>query len=264
MKHLVVALFLLTWTANSVQAGGQSAFTVRQLDGLVFHQHPGGALPLDTPLRDEDGRTGTLGSFFGHDRPVVLVLDYLHCKTLCGFVLSDLVQSLDSVPLTAGKDFDVLAISIDPHDGPADSRAARAQYLARTTHAGGWHFLSGDDGDIHRIAGAVGFPYLYDADADQYAHPAGITVAAPDGTIARYILGVDYAPLDLRLALTEAARGAISTPAAALLLLCYCYDPATGRYSAQIDTAMKILGGASLLGIAGMIARLSGVRLWRG
>jgi protein SCO1/2 len=204
-----------------------------------------------------------LGSFFGQ-RPVLLVLDYLHCKTLCGFVLSDLVQSLDRVPLAAGRDFDVLAISIDPHDGPADSRAARAQYLARATHADGWHFLTGEEADIRRIADAVGFPYLYDADADQYAHPAGITIAAPNGSIARYILGVDYAPLDLRLALTEAAQGAISTPATALLLLCYCYDPATGRYTSQINAAMRVLGGATVLGIAGMIARLSGFRLRRG
>jgi protein SCO1/2 len=262
MKHLGAVILLLIWTASAAHANGQSAFTVRQLDDLVFHQHLGASLPLDTPLRDEDGRTVSLGSFFGQ-RPVVLVLDYLHCKTLCGFVLSDLVQSLDHVPLTAGTDFEVLAISIDPHDGPADSRGARTQYLARTAHPAGWHFLTGTDADIHRIAAAIGFPYLYDAAADQYAHPAGITVAAPDGTIARYILGVDYEPLDLRLALTEAARGAISTPATALLLLCYCYDPATGRYSAQINTAMRILGGATVIGIAGMIARLSGVRLWR-
>ena len=263
MKRLASVLLLLVWSASAGQAAGQSAFTVGQLDDLAFHQHLGAALPLDTPLRDEDGRTVTLGSFFG-TRPVLLVLDYLHCKTLCGFVLSDLVQSIGHVPLTAGKDFEVLAISIDPHDGPAESRAARAKYLARTAHSGGWHFLTGNDTDIHRIAAAVGFPYLYDADADQYAHPAGVTIAAPNGSIARYILGVDYAPLDLRLALTEAAHGAISTPATALLLLCYCYDPATGRYSAQINTAMRVLGGATVLGIAGMIARLSGVRWRRG
>jgi protein SCO1 len=262
MKRVATAILLLLWAASAAHAGGQSAFTVRQLDDLAFHQHLGAALPLDTPLRDEEGRTVSLGSFFGQ-RPVVLVLDYLHCKTLCGFVLSDLVQSLDRVPLTAGRDFDVLAISIDPHDGPAESRAARTQYLARTAHPGGWHFLTADEADIRRIADAVGFPYLYDAEADQYAHPAGITIAAPTGTVARYILGVDYAPLDLRLALTEAAQGAISTPATALLLLCYCYDPASGRYTAQINTAMRVLGGATVIGIAGMIAHLSGFRLRR-
>ena len=258
------AMALLLVFAAAGPAAAQSPFTAGQLSDLSFHQHPGAALPLDAPLTDETGKQVSLGSFFGHDRPVLLVLDYLHCKTLCGFVLSDLVQSLDYVPLTAGKDFEVLAISIDPHDGPADSQAAQRQYLARTTHPGGWHFLTGDDADIRRIAEAVGFPYLYDADAEQYAHPAGLTIAAPNGTVARYILGLDYAPLDLRLALAEAARGTISSPATALLLLCYCYDPATGRYTAQIDTAMRILGGATVLGLAAMIARLAGVNLRRG
>ena len=262
MTRPAIALLLLL--AVTAPAAAQSAFTAAQLSDLTFHQHPGAALPLDTPLTDEAGKQISLGSFFGHARPVIVVLDYLHCKTLCGFVLSDLVQSLDRVPLDAGTDFEVLAISIDPHDGPADSRAARGQYLARTAHPGGWHFLTGDDADIRSIAAAIGFPYLYDAAADQYAHPAGITIAAPNGTIARYILGVDYAPLDLRLGLTEASHGTISSPATALLLLCYCYDPATGRYSAQIDTAMRILGGATVLGIGLMIARLSGIGPRRG
>lgn len=263
MKLLFAALLLAFVVGAAPAEAAQGGFTISQLDSLVFHQHPGAALPVETPLTDETGRTVTLGSFFAHNRPIVLVLDYLHCQTLCGFVLSDLVRTLGQVPLVAGKDFDVLAISIDPRETPADSRAARAQYLARTAHPGGWHFLTGSETNVRRIADVVGFPYLYDAATDQYAHPAGITIAAPNGTIARYILGVDYAPLDLRLGLTEAARGAISTPATDLLLLCYCYDPATGRYSGQIDLVMKLLGSATVIGLGVMILRLSGFRLRR-
>jgi protein SCO1 len=262
MKPLAILLLVLSVALTSRAAAQQSAFTAQQLAALAFHQHPGAMLPLDAPLIDEDGRQVELGSFF-HQGPIVLVLDYLHCKTLCGFVLSDLVRAVDRVPLIAGKDFQVLAISIDPRETSSDSRAARTQYLARGRQPAGWHFLTGTEPAVQRIAGAIGFPYIYDAEADQYAHPAGITVAAPDGTIARYLLGTDYPPLDLRLALTEAARGAISTPATDLLLLCYCYDPATGRYTAQIDTAMRILAGATVVGIGFMVVRLSGVR-WRG
>jgi protein SCO1/2 len=266
MTHCRAALLLLLLLAGAVPASAaatQSAFTANQLETLTFHQHPGADLPLDTMLTDESGNPVRLGSYF-KARPVILVLDYLHCKTLCGFVLSDLARTLGDVPLAPGKDFEVLAISIDPRDTPADSRAARAKYLARSDGAGGWHFLTGSDEAVHRIAGRVGFPYLYDASAEQYAHPAGITIAAPNGKIARYILGLDYRPLDLRLALTEASRGAISSPATDLLLLCYCYDPATGRYSAQINLAMRLLGGATVLGLGVTILRLSGVRLRRG
>ncbi|HWE72339.1 MAG TPA: SCO family protein [Stellaceae bacterium] len=260
MKPAAIAGLALLIAATMPATAQQSSFTTGQLADLSFHQHPGATLPLDTALADEAGRTVTLGSFF-IDRPVIVVLDYLHCKTLCGFVLDDLVRTTAQVPLTPGRDYDVVAISIDPHDTPADSRAAREQFLVRTAHPGGWHFLTGSDASVRQIADAIGFPYLYDAGAGQYAHPAGITIASPDGRIARYLLGIDYPPLDLRLALTEAARGAISSPATALLLLCYCYDPATGRYSAQINTVLRILGGATVLGIGFMVLRLSGVSL---
>jgi protein SCO1/2 len=262
MKQLAIVGLALLLTATMPAAAQQSSFTTSQLAELSFHQHPGAILPLETTLADEAGRTVTLGSFFTQ-RPVVVVLDYLHCKTLCGFVLDDLVRTTAQVPLTPGRDYDVIAISIDPHDTPADSRAARDKYLARTSHPGGWHFLTGSETSVRHIADTIGFPYLYDADADQYAHPAGITIASPDGRIARYLLGVNYPPLDLRLALTEAARGTISSPATALLLLCYCYDPATGRYSAQISTALRIVCGATVLGLGFMILRLSGVSLRR-
>jgi protein SCO1/2 len=248
---------ILALAPAAALAAGQGQFTQRELSALAFHQHPGARLPLDAALVDEDGRAVRLGEFFG-SRPVVLVLDYLRCRSLCGFVLADLDRAISRIPLAAGRDFEVVSVSIDPRDRPEDARLERAKLLRRDAGGGaGWHFLTGSEGQVRRIAEIVGFPYRYDADADQYAHPAGITVASPDGRIARYILGLAYPPLDLRLALTEAAKGAISTPATALLLLCYCYDPATGRYSAAIGTAMRLLGGATVLAIAAMILLLS-------
>ncbi|MGH6981435.1 MAG: SCO family protein [Stellaceae bacterium] len=263
MSYRAVAFALVvSLLSNANHAVAQSAFTQAQLDALTFHQHPGARLPLGATLVDEDGHTVKLGRFFD-GRPVVLVLDYLHCRTLCGFVLADLQQALGRVPLTAGRDYQVVAISIDPHDTAADARAAHAKYLRRGSGGQGWHFLTGNNATIQQIADAVGFPYRYDSGANQYAHPAGITVVTPDGTIARYILGLNYVPLDLRLALTEAGRGAISTPTADLLLLCYCYDPATGRYSARINTIMQILGGATVLALAGILVGLSRQRRLR-
>jgi protein SCO1/2 len=225
---------------------------------LSFHQHPGALLPLDATFRDETGAAQPLADYFRRG-PVVLVLDYLHCRTLCGFVLQDLAQSLASVPQIGGRDYQIVAISIDPRDGPADSAAARAQYLTRFPAAGaaGWHFLTGTTPEIARVAGAEGFPFRYDAAVDQYAHPAGIVVAAPNGKIARYLLGVDYRPLDLKLALTEASDDEIAAPANALLLLCYCYDPGTGRYAFAIANAMRAAGIVTVLSLAAMIVLLA-------
>jgi protein SCO1 len=251
---IAIALCASAARAHEPHSMLQPAQTVE----LVFHQHMGAELPLGTRFRDSLGRSVRLGEFF-HGEPVVMVLEYLRCRTLCGVVIQDAAQALANTPLKAGRDYQVIALSIDPRDGPADARAARAKYLASlsTQAAQGWHFLTGSAASIHAVASVVGFPYRYDPELDQYAHPAGITIATPAGGIARYILGVGYRPLDVRLALTEAADGHISSPVADLLLLCYCYDPGTGRYSFAIRDTTDALCGATVLGIALLVVFLT-------
>lgn len=257
MTRAAVFMVLLLATLAPASSRAEAPFTAQQLAALSFRQHPGSALPLDAALSDEDGRRVRFGDFFS-GKPVIVVLDYLHCKTLCGFVLGNLAQALARVGLAAGTDFAVVAISIDPRETPADALSARAQYHLQQPGAdgAGWHFLTGGADEVRRVADAVGFPYRYDTDADQFAHPAGVVVAAPNGTVARYILGIDYAPLDLRLAIAEAGRGTISSPVNDLLLLCYCYDPATGRYGPAIGNALRVAGGLTVLSIMAMVARL--------
>jgi protein SCO1/2 len=234
---------------------GHSSLQAGLLGGLAFHQHPGAALPLEARFLDESGRSVRLGQFF-HGEPVILVLDYLRCRDLCSYVLRDTAAALQRVPLVPGRDFDVIALSIDPREGPADSRAARAMDLSGGRSAG-WHFLTGKEPEIRAVAHAVGFSYRYDPAIDQFAHAAGIMVATPAGTLSRYLLGLAYRPLDLRLALAEAGRGHISSPVADLLLLCYCYDPGTGRYSFAIRNATRALCGATLLGLGAMLFGLA-------
>jgi protein SCO1 len=234
-----------------------STLRPEETSALGFEQRMGAALPLGVVLRDEAGRPVRLGDFF-HGEPVVLVLDYLRCRTLCGVVLEHTASTLALTPLIAGRDYQVVAISIDPRDGPAQSRAARAKYLAggARPQSAAWHFLTGPDSSVRTVANAVGFHYRYDPAIDQYAHPAGIMLATPRGTIARYLLGVGFRPLDLRLGLTEAARGRISSPVAQLLLLCYCYDPGTGRYSFAIRNTTRALCAATVFGLLFMVFRL--------
>ncbi len=248
MKSALIALLLGALPLSA--AAAHSSLDADTLAGLGFRQHPGATLPLDTVLRDEAGRAVRLGQYFT-DRPVVLVLDYLRCRTLCGVVLSDLAAALDPLPLDAGHDFEVVAVSIDPRDTSADAAAAKARDLTRYHHAdaaGAWHFLVGQQGAVRRVADAVGFPYRYDAASDQYAHPAGVVVVSHDGTVARYVLGVGYRPLDLRLAVAEAAQGKVTPPLSRLLLLCYGYDPQHGRYTSQIEGAMILINLAGALG----------------
>jgi len=248
MRHrwMVSVLALAALCSGPAAATSRSSIQSRDFADLGFAQAPGAQVPLDGALRDEQGRPVHLSDYV-RGRPVVLVLEYLHCPNLCGLVLGNLaqaLQSLDPAGLKAGRDFQVVAISIDPRETPADARAAHARYGARFADTARWHFLTGDGNAVKAVADAIGFRYRYDDLIGQFAHPAGITLLTADGRVSRYILGLDYRPLDLRLGLTEASADGVAAPASQLLLLCYCYDPQTGRYSLAVA---RLLQGAGLL-----------------
>ncbi|MGE3784572.1 MAG: SCO family protein [Alphaproteobacteria bacterium] len=242
-------------------AGGLSpAGAGGSLSDLAFRPHPGAELPLQARLIDEQGRSRPLAAFFT-GKPVVLVLEYLRCRTLCGLTLQRLITALDGLPLEAGRDFDLLAISIDPRDTQADAAAAKRKVLAGYRHPGGplgMHFLTGPETSVREVAEAVGFPYQYDATLDQYIHPAGFVVATPDGRISRYVLGIDPGAVDLRQALADAARGEKSDVFSRIALLCHAAGLPTGRYSAPILAALaaaNIAGTAVLIGVFTAIRR---------
>jgi protein SCO1 len=261
MTRLLGALLLLGLALTRAACAAPSTVAADSFPDLAFSQHPGAPLPLSTLLRDEEGRPVRLGDFFGA-RPIVLALGYFHCPNLCGLTLDGLAAAIDGADLTPGRDFDVVAVSIDPRETPADAKAAKERHLARSPRSksgAGWHFLTGGEAEVRRIADRVGFSYAYDPAIDQYAHAAGIVLATPAGAVARYLLGIDYAPRDLRLGLVEASRGRIAAPAARLLLLCYGYDPATGRYTV---TVMRLVRAAGIL-VALALAVFIGLALRR-
>lgn len=252
-RALLVALLIALMPPAAAVADVRSTLQPAALAQLGFQQHPGAKLPLDAVLRDESGATVQLRDYFGH-APVILVLEYLHCPNLCGLVMGNLLDALGRVPLRPGRDYEVVAVSIDPREGPADARADKASYIARDGRAATWHFLTGGGGVVKRIADTVGFPYRFDASNNQFAHPAGVVLAGADGKIARYILGLGYRPLDLRLGIADAAAGAVAAPAARLLLLCYCYDPETGRYSVAVGNLLRAGGLLTVLAVGVPIA----------
>jgi protein SCO1 len=206
-------------------------------------------LPLSLPLRDESGRAVRLCDAFGK-RPVVLALVYYNCPMLCTQVLNGLVAALNVMSLQAGRDFDVVAVSFDPRETPAMAAAKKEAYLSRYKHpaaAAGWHFWTGDAGAIETLTKAVGFRYRYDAENEQFAHASAIFVATPDGRLARYFYGIEYAPRDLRLGLVEASAGRIGTPVDQVLLYCFHYDPASGKYGAVVVNIVRLAGAATLV-----------------
>jgi protein SCO1/2 len=245
-------LLLLAWQHG--HAAARSALPPGSFGDLAFRQHPGADLPRDVRLRDEQGRAVVSGDLFAQGRPVVLAFDYFRCETLCGVVLGNLATALAQVPLKAGADYGVVAVSIDPGDAPADAAALKASHFDRDpAFAEAARFLVGAEPEVRRLADAAGFPYRFDPATGQYAHPAGAILISSDGRISRYILGIGYDPLDLRLGLIDASRGVIGSVKDHLLLLCYGYDPAQGKYTAMVGNLVRAGGFATVVALGLLI-----------
>jgi protein SCO1/2 len=223
--------------------------------GLVrFDQRLNEQLPADLRFLDEQGNAVELSSFMG-DKPFVLALSYFECETLCPLVRHGVVAALRPLRLAVGKDFDVLLVSIDPQETAAVGQKVKQESLieyGRAESAAGWHFLRGDHDAIDQLADAIGFRYAYDGEQDEYAHPSGIVLVTPEGRVARYFFGIEYASKDVRLGLVEASQNQIGSPIDKLLLLCYHYDPTAGTYNLLIMNVVR-LAGALTVGIMGLV-----------
>ncbi len=207
------------------------------------------SIPLDLMFRDERGNSVPLRRYFG-SKPVILALVYFNCPMLCTQVLNGLDRSLEPIPMSIGKDFNVLTVSIDPTDRPVLAEAKQAVYLGmygRPGAAEGWHFLTGEEPQIKQLTAAVGFRYAYDPDSKQYAHASAIIMLTPAGKISRYFYGISYPERDLRLGLVDASQGKIGSPVDQVLLFCYHYDPHTGKYGLVISRVLQLAGGLTVL-----------------
>ena len=220
------------------------------LKGVGIDQLLNQQAPLDVVLRDEAGRAVPLSTFFEGHKPVILALVYYRCPMLCTEILTGLESSLKAVSLDPGQDFEVVAVSFDPKDTPEIAAAKKQNYVrryGRANTANGWHFLTGDQAGIKTLTDGVGFHYKYDPKTDQFAHASGIMILTPDGRISRYFYGVEYAPRDVRLGLVEASNNQIGTPTDQILLFCYHYDPATGKYGALTMNMVRVSAAGFLL-----------------
>jgi protein SCO1/2 len=206
-------------------------------------------VPLDLVFTDETGHDVRLGDYFGK-RPVILALVYYECPMLCTQVLNGLVSALGVLKFDAGREFDVIAVSINPKESPALAAQKKQAYVERYKRpqtVAGWHFLTGKEQSIKQLAAAVGFRYAYDPEIQQYAHGAGIELLTPRGVIAKYFYGIEFSPRDIRFGVIEASEERVGTAIDEALLLCYHYDPATGKYGASVIKAVRIGGVATVL-----------------
>jgi protein SCO1/2 len=237
------------------EAGQAASAMPAPLRAIGFDQRLDERVPLDLPFRDEEGRTVRLGDYFGAT-PVVLAFVYFDCPMLCPMIRSSIASTLSVLTLEAGRDFEVVLVSFDPRETAelaARTKAEHVAHSARPEAAARWHFLTGEAPAIERLTEAAGFRYAWDEETGQFAHPSGLVVLTPDGRLARYLFGLDFGPRDVRFALVEASAGRIGGAVDAVLLYCYHYDPATGRYGFVVMRAIRLAGGATVLGLGAFI-----------
>jgi protein SCO1/2 len=252
-------LFLLLTTAYGLQptasAHAHEDDRPLALRDVALEQKLGERVPLDIQFRDETGKQVRLDDYFGA-RPVILNLVYFRCQDICPLLLDGLARSLRALSFDAGNQFTVLTVSFDPHDTPALATAKKSDFIKRYARAGaedGWHFLTGDAPAIRRLTESVGFRYNYDGENERYGHAAGIMLLTPEGRIARYFYGIEFSPRDLRLGLIEASGGKIGAAIDQLLLFCYHYDAATGKYGLLVTNIVRLGGAVTVLALAAYI-----------
>jgi protein SCO1/2 len=251
----VCLAFSFVFFCLSACAARQEVLQPETLASLRFQQNLNGLLPLDLMFLDETGRSIRFGNCL-RDKPAILVFGYYECPMLCSAVLNGLLNALNDLKRTIGKDFDLIFVSIDPAETPRLAAAKRASYLRHYDRPGaqiGWHFLTGEQPSILQLSKAAGFPYAYEAATKQYAHPAGILVLTPEGRISKYLFGASYSPAELNDALAAASRKQISSPIQDLLMLCFHYNPVTGKYGAAIMALVRVFGLLTLGGIAVLV-----------
>lgn len=260
---LLGALLVLGATlAEAQQAGfsrpaGPSQPPSERLQREVgFEPKLGSSLPLDAMVSDETGRTAPLGSFFAPGRPTLVVFYYQSCPMLCSLQLESVVASLKGTKYVVNRDFQFLAISMDPKDEPAGSAKAKRKMTNSYGQYGsepGFHFLTGEAAVIEKITAAAGYRYYYDEPTKQWAHATGVLLLAPDGRMARFLPGIEPFPRDLQFALLEASEGKIGTLVDRAVLYCYQYNESSGRYGAAIMRTLRLSAVATMVALAGFV-----------
>src|SRR5207245_537484 len=252
---LAISAMLFTTSFASAQSmtggilGPSASVKPPGLKNVGIEQRLNEQIPLDLTFRDEAGMAVRLGDYLGK-KPVILSLVYYRCPMLCSELLVGLESTLKVLKFDVGKEFDVLTISFDPKDTPELATAKKATILKRYNRPGasdGWHFLTGPQESIDAITKAVGFQYSYDQKTGQFAHSTAIMLLTPEGKVAQYYYGVEFPPKDVRLGLIQASQNKIGTLADQVLLYCYHYDPATGKYGAIISRIIQLAGGLTIL-----------------
>lgn len=245
-KWVLLAILLLS-SGSPVRA-----IPPDELTKIRYDQHIGADVSRDLMFRDSENHLVSIGQELNH-KPTLLVMGYYHCPMLCTLINDGLIETLQELRFNVGREFNIVNVSVDPNETPEVAAVKKREYLRRYGRPGaaaGWHFLTGDEGSIAQLANEVGFRFAYDPETHEYAHPSGFVVLTPDGKISRYFFGVNYEPKVLRSAILDASRGREGSVLSQLILICYHYNPITGKYGGLVLTVLRTLSVATVLLLA--------------
>ena len=145
--------------------------------------------------------------------------------------VSDVIEKMS---MELGKDYQVVTVSFNYNDTPEKAMDKKKTFLKRHSkaHAKDWFYLTGDSTNIYALVNAVGFKFK--KAGNDYIHPASITILSSSGKITRYLYGVTFLPLDVKLALIEAQKGLPRPTINRVLQFCFAYDPEGRRYTLAV------------------------------
>jgi protein SCO1/2 len=255
MVSMVLGVSVLT-SIGSAQVVRENPAELQKIDVV---EHLGEPVPLDLVFTDESGRPMRLGDYFAPDQPVVLVMGYYRCPMLCNLVFNGLADGVGQLAWRPGQQFTIIIVSIDSTETPdlaAAKKANRSRAMESVDSLAGWHYLTGAADQSRALADAVGFKYYWDEGSQQWAHPAVVTLLSPDGTISRYLYGIEFPERDLRLGLLETSEGKIGNTIDRIILYCFHYDPQAGGYVVLAENVMRLGGVVTVAILGGLLALL--------
>ncbi len=231
-----------------------------QTEGVAVVERRGAVIPPDILVRDASGKDRKISEFFDGERPVILVMAYYTCPLLCTKVLNELQESINRVSLDLGKDYRIVTVSFDHRDTTDKAAGKRALYLTGYRDVVGeqwWEFCTTEPEHSKRLAEAVGFHYRYLPDVAEYAHPSALIFVTPKGVVSSYIENLVFDPRDVKMALMDAGEGRVGGIFDRVVFTCYMYDPQTGKYKIHPMMVMRLIGGATAIGLAATVAGLA-------
>jgi len=256
MKRNSIVLFLALFSFCFLHAQTlKKEFPSEQKIDVI--ENLGDNIPLDTIFINENGNEVELRTFFNKEIPTVLTLNYFECPMLCTLVLNGLAESLKNLTLNAGDDFQVITIDINPNEKTLFANQKKKNYIkgfGLENMKNDWHFLTGDQESIKKIADSIGYIYYYDQQRDEYMHPAAITLLSSEGKISRYLYGIEYLVKDLKLGILEASEGKIGSTLDKIILYCYHYDPYKNTYTIFATNVMRLGGIFTIIFLCIMLA----------